>query len=70
MHDGVHYNHNVYPGPIGSIYDEFGEQPFRPEIRDRLRFIGPICGVEAYLGEEKRQPSDGAATKDGNRRSA
>jgi len=49
MHDGVHYNLNVYPGPIGSIYDEFSGQPFWPEIRDRLRFIGPISSVEAYL---------------------
>ncbi len=49
MHGGVHYNLNVYPGPIGGIYDEFSGQPFWPEIRDRSRFIGPISSVEAYL---------------------
>ena len=49
MHGGVHYNLNVYPGPIGSIYDEFSGQPFWPEIRDQLHFIDPISSVEAYL---------------------
>ena len=49
MHRGVHYNLNVYPGSIDSIYDEFSGQPFWSEIRDRLRFIGPISSVEAYL---------------------
>lgn len=32
MNSGVHCNLNVYSEPIGSIYDEFSGQPFRPEF--------------------------------------
>jgi hypothetical protein len=48
LHDGVHFNLNVYPGRISSIYAELLVQPFFPEIARELRSIGPYACIEAY----------------------
>jgi tRNA-dependent cyclodipeptide synthase len=48
-HGGIHYNLNVYPGRIASIYAELLELDFFREIHSRLRLIGTIASVEAYL---------------------
>ena len=48
-HGGIHYNLNVYPGQIASIYAELLELDFFREIHSRLRIIGKIASVEAYL---------------------
>ncbi|MEW5733579.1 MAG: tRNA-dependent cyclodipeptide synthase [Thermodesulfobacteriota bacterium] len=47
-HNGVHYNLNVYPGKIASIYSELLECDFFHAILARLRIIGEIACVEAY----------------------
>ena len=51
MHDGIHYNLNVYPGRIGSIYSELMCLDFFPRIYSRLYIIGNIASVEAYSEE-------------------
>lgn len=48
-HDGIHYNLNVYPGRIASIYAELLKLDFFRKIHSRLRMIGTIASVEAYL---------------------
>lgn len=48
LHGGVHFNLNVYPGRISSIYAELLAQPFFPRIARELRTIGPYACIEAY----------------------
>jgi len=48
-HNGIHYNLNVYPGRIASIYAELLKLDFFRKIHSRLRMIGTIASVEAYL---------------------
>ena len=48
MHGGVHYNLNVYPGPIFHIYRDLCAQDFWPGLKEKLRFIGDFASVEAY----------------------
>ncbi len=45
---GIHYNLNVYPGRISSIYAELLELEFFCQIHSRLRVIGEIASAEAY----------------------
>lgn len=47
-YDGVHYNLNVYPGNIASIYAELLKLDFFHHILSRVRMIGEIASVEAY----------------------
>ncbi len=48
LHDGIHFNLNVYPGKISSIYTELlGQECFIP-IHDQLRIPGKIAIIEAY----------------------
>lgn len=47
-HAGIHYNLNVYPGRISSIYAELLELEFFRQIHSRLRVIGEIASAEAY----------------------
>lgn len=47
-HGGIHYNLNVYPGRISSIYVELLELEFFRQIHSRLRVIGEIASAEAY----------------------
>ncbi len=47
-HGGIHYNLNVYPGRISSIYAELLELDFFHQIHSRLRITGDIASVEAY----------------------
>jgi tRNA-dependent cyclodipeptide synthase len=46
---GIHYNLNVYPGRISSIYAELMELEVFNQIHSRLRIIGEIASAEAYL---------------------
>ena len=48
VHEGRHYNLNVYPGSISSVCEELARQEFFAAIRERLRFIGPHACIEAY----------------------
>lgn len=47
-HEGVHFNLNVYPGKISSIYTELFEQEYFKTIYDQLCITGKIAMVEAY----------------------
>ena len=48
-HDGIHFNLNVYPGNIASIYAQLLELEFFRTIHSRLHLLGEIASVEAYL---------------------
>lgn len=47
-HDGIHFNLNVYPGKISSIYTELLDQDCFKPIYDQLRIPGEIALIEAY----------------------
>ena len=47
-YDGIHYNLNVYPGKIASIYAGLMEYDFFKTIYSKLQIIGEIASVEAY----------------------
>jgi len=47
-HNGIHFNLNVYPGKISSIYTELFEQECFKPIYDQLCIKGKIALVEAY----------------------
>ncbi|MFO7803117.1 MAG: tRNA-dependent cyclodipeptide synthase [Desulfovermiculus sp.] len=47
-HGGIHYNLNVYPGKISSIYAELLELELFRQIHSKLRVIGEIASAEAY----------------------
>ena len=47
-YDGIHYNLNVYPGNIASIYAELLKMDFFHRILSKIRMIGEIASVEAY----------------------
>ncbi len=47
-HDGIHFNLNVYPGQIGSIYSQLLEFDFFRQILPKLRLSGEIASAEAY----------------------
>jgi tRNA-dependent cyclodipeptide synthase len=49
VHGDIHYDLNVYPGPISKIYLELSQQDFWGDIRKELRFIGPFGSAEAFL---------------------
>lgn len=46
---GIHYNLNVYPGKIASIYAELLEYDFFQKIISKLHLIDEIASVELYL---------------------
>jgi tRNA-dependent cyclodipeptide synthase len=48
LHGGIHYNLNVYPGRIASIYADLLAQPFFPGIARQLHTIGKYACIEAY----------------------
>jgi len=48
-HGGIHFNMNVYPGKIASIYSELRELDCVRPIHARLRLLGEIASLEAYL---------------------
>lgn len=50
-HKGIHYNLNVYPGKISSIYSELLQQEWFKPIYDQLRIAGKVALAEAYLQE-------------------
>ena len=47
-HNGIHYNLNVYPGNMSSIYAEFLAQKWFKPIHDQLCITGEIAIIEAY----------------------
>jgi len=47
-YDGIHFNLNVYPGKIFSIYTELFEQEFFKPIYEQLCITAKIAIVEAY----------------------
>ncbi|NCC52178.1 MAG: tRNA-dependent cyclodipeptide synthase [Spartobacteria bacterium] len=47
-HEGVHFNLNVYPGKIGSIYMQLLEFGFFRQLLPKLHLSGEIASVEAY----------------------
>ncbi len=49
LYNGIHFNLNVYPGRIASVYAELLAQPFFAPIRSRLKYIGEYACVEAYV---------------------
>lgn len=51
QYEGAHYDLNVYPGKIASIYAELLEYDFFRPIHARLRLCGPVASTEAYLSE-------------------
>jgi len=48
-YNGVHYNLNVYPGKIASIYAELLKYDFFQQILSKIHIIDEIASVEAYL---------------------
>lgn len=47
-HDNIHFNLNVYPGKIASIYAGLLEFDFFREILAKLRLSGEMASAEAY----------------------
>lgn len=48
LHDGVHFDLNVYPGRISSVYETLLGLHCWAAIAARLRPIGPFASVELY----------------------
>ena len=47
-YNGIHYNLNVYPGKIASIYADLLKLDFFQQILTKLKIIGEIASIEAY----------------------
>lgn len=59
-HEGTHYNLNVYPGKIASIYAELLELDFFHHILAKLRLIGDMASVEAYIATDAESSDENA----------
>lgn len=48
VHVGIHFDLNAYPGRIASLFEALMGLECYPELRKRLRPIGPWAAVELY----------------------
>jgi len=49
LHQGIHYNLNVYPGRVAELWEVMLTRPCFVDLRKELKSLGPYATVELYL---------------------